>query len=423
MPLASTAARADLAAVYVRAAHRGHIEFECTAAATTALQANWMVCNDVKVTCSSNNAAFVTTPVNGMKLDPRGAGEGVADCNFLGTIIEGVSGDGVVASHAESCTFLGGTSEGNGGKGYHEHSASTRNKLIAFFCEANGNDDFHLDGSSTELDNCTSSSSTAACTVSGVRNKLRGGLFKKLDIASTASGTMLDGVAIISTDGGGSFTDAGLNTVYRDVRRDTSTGARSVPDVARKPMMKAVGGLAVAGATKATKCVISISAHKLDYGDSVTFAAVGGMTQLNGNTYTIEPINTDTFYILTAGAYVDSTGYGTWTSGGTATLVAFNSTWAVGGGSYRAPGFSKDAAGTVALFGSLKGSSLSGVAAFTLPSGFRPGATVTFPVWEFSVPSMGIVQITAAGVVTPSSYSDGANRMIALDGISFVAEA
>ena len=71
----------------------------------------------------------------------------------------------------------------------------------------------------------------------------------------------------------------------------------------------------VTGATKANPCVITCVGHGFLDGTKVTFASVGGMTELNGNTYTITSVSDDTFEL----SGTDSTGFTTYTSGGTAT--------------------------------------------------------------------------------------------------------
>ena len=77
------------------------------------------------------------------------------------------------------------------------------------------------------------------------------------------------------------------------------------------------GGKAVTAATKANPCQVTITGHGFTNGDKVVFHNVGGMTQLNftnGSTgYTVTVVDTDN---ITIG--VDSTAYGTYTSGGTA---------------------------------------------------------------------------------------------------------
>lgn len=77
----------------------------------------------------------------------------------------------------------------------------------------------------------------------------------------------------------------------------------------------------IVGASKATQCVVTLAssggdpnpAWDFEVGYTFTVSGVGGMTQLNGNTYTVvgSPSNTQ----LTLN--VNSTGFGTYTSGGT----------------------------------------------------------------------------------------------------------
>ena len=67
----------------------------------------------------------------------------------------------------------------------------------------------------------------------------------------------------------------------------------------------------ISGATQANPCVITSVNHGLLDGDEISPMQVGGMTQLNGNQYTVTFISTDTFSIG-----VDSSAFTTYTSGG-----------------------------------------------------------------------------------------------------------
>lgn len=71
--------------------------------------------------------------------------------------------------------------------------------------------------------------------------------------------------------------------------------------------------------SKANPCVVTSAAHGLQPGDRVTIASVGGMTELNGNSYIVEYVTANTFSLFK----VDSTGFTTYTSGGTATPVTY----------------------------------------------------------------------------------------------------
>ena len=76
-----------------------------------------------------------------------------------------------------------------------------------------------------------------------------------------------------------------------------------------------VKGVSVFSATKASPCVITSYSHGFVNNDEIGFINVGGMTQLNGNGYTVTRINNDSFSIG-----VDSSSYGTYTNSGTAHL-------------------------------------------------------------------------------------------------------
>lgn len=79
------------------------------------------------------------------------------------------------------------------------------------------------------------------------------------------------------------------------------------------------GAKTVTGVSKANPCVVTSTAHGFVAGDRVTFASVGGMTELNGNSYIVEYVTANTFSLFK----VDSTGFTTYTSGGTATPVTY----------------------------------------------------------------------------------------------------
>lgn len=83
----------------------------------------------------------------------------------------------------------------------------------------------------------------------------------------------------------------------------------------------------ITAATRANPCVVTIAAHDLVNGESIFIQNVGGMTQLNGNTYTVANAATDTVEL----SGTDSSAYGVYTSGGNATKVgrdAYGNTFA-----------------------------------------------------------------------------------------------
>jgi hypothetical protein len=69
---------------------------------------------------------------------------------------------------------------------------------------------------------------------------------------------------------------------------------------------------AITGATQASPCVVTATAHGLSNGEKVLIEDVGGMTQLNGNTYTVAGVTANTYQLFD----VDSSAYGAYTSGG-----------------------------------------------------------------------------------------------------------
>jgi hypothetical protein len=71
--------------------------------------------------------------------------------------------------------------------------------------------------------------------------------------------------------------------------------------------------------SKALPCVITSAAHGLANGDVVALAAIVGMAELNGVSAVIGFVTTNSFALI----HVDSTGFTTYTSGGTATPVTF----------------------------------------------------------------------------------------------------
>lgn len=92
-------------------------------------------------------------------------------------------------------------------------------------------------------------------------------------------------------------------------------------------------------------------------------------------------------------------------------VVSFSNSWANTGSPYYDAGYYKDSYGIVRLRGRIE-TGTSGMVAFTLPSGYRPNATMEFEV------SGGTVQIQADGDVIPTT-----GGAIHLDGINFRAEA
>lgn len=97
---------------------------------------------------------------------------------------------------------------------------------------------------------------------------------------------------------------------------------------------------------------------------------------------------------------------------------AFANAWVSWGAPYHAVAFWKDPLGWVTLRGVIKSGTV-GSAAFTLPPGFRPTATMPFGV--LSNNAVGRVDIGSDGTVTPVSPSS--NLWVSLAGIRFYTAA
>lgn len=435
--------RADAAtnAVYARSAHHCHIRANVLSAVTSGLLVNFSVCSKFGIVCSSNDqgGAWVgTRPTNGMTLNKRNAGEGVADCVFDNCIIENVNGLGVDGDYIFHCTFLGGTSEGNVGGGYRETGGSGWNVLLNFDCESNGGADFTMAGDSTRVLSGVASSTTTAASITGSRNVIEDGTWTKLTIGGTAYGTVLRGAGLFApTAPSGAFTDNGIATVYENVKWLTPNGSVSAADQARKPRRKSLGRLTVTAATAANPGVITLlapgtfhgDAFEFDFNDSLTFNGLAGGTwnTLNGTSVRLEPIGDTNQYRLmnaTGTAYLDTSALGAYTaSSGTAFNVDLVNSWIPAAGTFRDPGYRKDASGLVKMFGAIKGGATGSSAICTLPAGHRPTGTLIFACESQNGGGTATVyvSVSSAGVVTPSMTLAGGD-IVGLDSIQFIAE-
>ncbi|MEW6485796.1 MAG: ubiquitin-activating E1 FCCH domain-containing protein [Pseudomonadota bacterium] len=78
-------------------------------------------------------------------------------------------------------------------------------------------------------------------------------------------------------------------------------------------------GKSITAATQANPCQVTVSSHGYNTGDVIMITSVSGMTQLNDKLYKITVVDADNFTL----DGVNSTGYGAYTSGGTATKGTF----------------------------------------------------------------------------------------------------
>lgn len=82
-------------------------------------------------------------------------------------------------------------------------------------------------------------------------------------------------------------------------------------------------GKAISAVTKANPGVVTANAHGFGAGDEVFVSGVGGMTQVNGRRFRVGAPATNTFQLLDpiGGATIDTTGFGTYSAGGTAAHI------------------------------------------------------------------------------------------------------
>lgn len=116
-----------------------------------------------------------------------------------------------------------------------------------------------------------------------------------------------NGSAMMDVSGGRVTTIKACNAASLTLR---DTSAYLLMDESR--IVQLIDRIAVTGATKANPCVITAASHGLRNGDSVTFYSIGGMTELNGNNYTVANVTTNTFEL----SGTNSSAYTTYTSGG-----------------------------------------------------------------------------------------------------------
>lgn len=103
---------------------------------------------------------------------------------------------------------------------------------------------------------------------------------------------------------------------YEEVTDDTDNVPLIYNDgkinvVAAAPASAATSG-AITDITNANPGVVTSASHGLSNGTKVKLSSVGGMTEVNGNVYTIANVTSNTFEL----SGTNTTGYGAYTSGG-----------------------------------------------------------------------------------------------------------
>lgn len=117
--------------VYIRAIHSSSFEMEVQNVSQEAFFLSWTVCNEYTFRCSPvHRPSFNPVPTSGIFLTSRFPNQQVSACTFYNPIIEGLTGKyGINLNDAIMNTFIGGTSESNGG-GVFISSSSAYNRFI-----------------------------------------------------------------------------------------------------------------------------------------------------------------------------------------------------------------------------------------------------------------------------------------------------
>ena len=81
--------------------------------------------------------------------------------------------------------------------------------------------------------------------------------------------------------------------------------------------------LDITGASQTNPVVVTSAGHGYANDEEVFLTAIGGMTELNGNRYTLTNVTTNTFSLLdqVTGEEIDGSGFGVYTSGGTTSRI------------------------------------------------------------------------------------------------------
>ncbi|MFA5186895.1 MAG: ubiquitin-activating E1 FCCH domain-containing protein [Patescibacteria group bacterium] len=191
----------------------------------------------------------------------------------------------------------------------------------------------------------------------------------------------------------------------------------------------------ITGATQANPGVVTSTGHGLVTGDRVLIESVGGMTQLNGNSYLIVKLTADTFSLQTlAGVDVNTSAYGAYTSGGTAKQEKYPAAVGFYGGRLWMGGSEYD---PDVMYGSRGPDSSTGASRY---DDFTMGSTATDAVsytitsqnqtadrirWFGGMPAFMVVG-TSGGVYKANGGSDGAaitNTNISVTPIDSAAAA
>lgn len=179
-------------AIRVIACHHSDFNFRALGSPNEAIRVDFAVLSHFNIVVSSNEAPFTIVPTAGLILDSRNAGEYVTD-SFFNTIIEGVSGAGLVLTDATANKFIG-TSEANG-KGVEVAPISNYNTFENYWCEANSAIDFEVNGKGNTFNDCTSLSKSLNMEIITANNThINGGYYRAINLQSTSKDTLIENI-------------------------------------------------------------------------------------------------------------------------------------------------------------------------------------------------------------------------------------
>jgi hypothetical protein len=178
-----------------------------TAANSVAFRVGFAVCNRYVDFVSSFMHVGLSgnAPANIMVLgDAADATKSVTACIIENLIAEGATSHGLVLANAQANKIVGGTSEGNGGRGVQITPQSYQNTFDTFFCETNAaTRDWYVESYSNVFINCTGTSGGIQIA-NGASNQIIGGIYSRIVLDAGAVRTHLQGAetTIEIVDGG-----------------------------------------------------------------------------------------------------------------------------------------------------------------------------------------------------------------------------
>ena len=196
--------------VFCRSVHHSSIQAEVRGCGTAknALQVNFAVVTEFKVVASVNRGAWYLggQPQRGIVLDARVGLEAVTACTFVNPIIEGVSTQGILLTNADTCTFIGGTSEANAGANVECSFESRFNNFYGIDLEMSGTGQGFIDRGRQNSWHNIYNDALCTITATAVGCRILGGVVDA--ISNSSASTDLDGVrygiasGVISNIGG-----------------------------------------------------------------------------------------------------------------------------------------------------------------------------------------------------------------------------